>query len=92
MASELALRSEKIKKLVKANENINRDLIETQATITTLQSCNRELMQKIQILQDANDKLTIQIEGFKSQCDNNKSIVDCNVLMVDTSENLTILA
>ena len=55
---------------MKTNEQTNRDLTEAQSNIANLQSCHGEMMQKIQLLQDANDELTIQLEGFKVQCDN----------------------
>lgn len=68
LAAELAARTDRIKELRRDNTDIRTDLVEAQASICTLQSCHTDMMHKIQLLQDANDRLTVQMEGIRAQC------------------------
>lgn len=68
MATELATRTDRINGLQRDNDQIKADLTEAQTNITAMQNCHLEMMQKIQILQDSNDQLTVHIEGIRAQC------------------------
>lgn len=78
LATELAARSDRIKLLCKDNELMRADLVDAKTSITTLNSCNGEMMQKVQMLQDSNDLLTVHLEGIKAQC---QCLADFNVLI-----------
>lgn len=68
LATELAARTDRIKSLRSDNDAMQADLAEAQSSIVTLQRCHDEMMQKIQMLQDSNDLLTVHLEGIKAQC------------------------
>lgn len=69
MANELAARTERIAILRREHENTRALLAAAQTELETSQLCHAELLQKIQQLQDANDELSVGIEGLRAECD-----------------------
>lgn len=67
LANELATRNEKIGKLLRNNDHLSRAVSEARASVSALEDCQRDMMEKIQALQDQNDELTVQIEGFRAE-------------------------
>lgn len=78
LAAELAARTDRINELRRDNTEIRTDLVEAQSSILTLQNCHTDMMHKIQSLQDANDRLTVQMEGIRAQC---QCLTDFNSLL-----------
>lgn len=92
LANELATRNEKIVKLLRNNDSVSKALNEARSSISALEDCQRDMMQKIQQLQDRNDELTVQIEGFRAEtkclAEQNAMLEKENCILRQTSEKI----
>lgn len=86
MANELAARTERIA-ILRRDHATTRSLLTTAKTeLETAQLCHADMLQKIQQLQDANDELSVSIEGLRAECD---SLREANYQLTTENHKLT---
>lgn len=86
----MAAKNQQIFELLKSIDKLNVTINERKIHEDSLKLSQNELIQKIRILQDKNDELLVQIEGYRAECqcmrDENNKIK----LLIEKYKNIEI--